>query len=192
MEAEVGASSGGGDPFAVRGAEAIRRTEPRTAAEYGCYDRRLWQSLGTGQRKSALVRGKSDTMKLVIAALPGAIALSLINGNATAATPAQLLESCQAVIKAAGATQNDTVEIPVAGLACWYYMAAVQNLSVVVDENGRHILGICAPRSTSVMQYVRIFARYAQRHPGQDTDNAAALAVNALLDAFPCGARGPS
>jgi hypothetical protein len=125
-------------------------------------------------------------VKFLLAALLVAIELSLASSHASAATPDQLLQSCQAVVKAAGATQNETVEIPVAGLACWYYMAAVQNMSVVVDEHGQHLLGVCAPEGTTLMQYVRIFAQYAQRHSGQDTDNDAALALRALVEAFPC------
>ena len=131
-------------------------------------------------------------MKLLIAALLGALALSLMNGSATAASPTQLLQSCRVVIKAAGAAQSATVDIPVTGIACWYYMAAVQNMSVLVDEHGRHLLGVCAPPGTTLMQYVRVFARYTDRHPREDPDNAAALALRALLDAFPCGARGPA
>lgn len=131
-------------------------------------------------------------MKLLIAALLGSIALSLMHNAAGAATSEQLLQSCQVVIKAAGATQSDSVDIPVAGLACWYYIAAIQNMSVVVDEQGRHLLGVCAPPGTTLMQFVRIFARYAQRHAREDSDNASALVLRALLNAFPCTAHGPA
>jgi hypothetical protein len=132
-------------------------------------------------------------MKFTVAVLLGALALSVMNGRAAAATPAELLQSCQDVVKtAAGATQSASVEIPVSGLACWYYMAALQNMSVVVDEHGRHLLGVCAPQRTTLLEYVRIFARFAQKHREQDADNAAALALRALVEAFPCGARRPT
>jgi hypothetical protein len=126
-------------------------------------------------------------MKFLIAASLGALALSMASGSASGKTPTELLQSCQAVIKAAGAARDITVEIPVDGLACWHYMAAIQNMSVAVDEHGRHLLGVCAPQDTTMMQYVRIFVRYAQRHREQETDNAAVVALRALLDAFPCG-----
>jgi Rap1a immunity proteins len=131
-------------------------------------------------------------MRLVIAATLGVLAPSLLTGTAAAQTPAELLQSCKAVIDAAGATQDPTVDIPVAGLTCWYYMAAVQNLTVIVDEHGRHLLGICAPQDTTLLQYVRIFTRYAEDHPQEPTDNPAALALRALLEAFPCGSRQPT
>lgn len=121
----------------------------------------------------------------------GAVTLTLASSHAATAAPAPapLLQSCQAVIRAAGATHSATVEIPLAGLPCWYYMAAIQNMSTLVDQQGKHLLGVCAPSDTSLLQYVRIFARYAERHSGQHADNDAALALRALLDAFPCGAR---
>lgn len=131
-------------------------------------------------------------MKALVAAILTVAALSVINGSAAAATPAQLLQSCQNVLRAAGARDKATIDIPVAGLACWYYMSAVQNMSAVVDQNGRPLLGICAPEGTTLIQYVRIFARYAQLHPEKDMDNAAPLVLHALLDAFPCGTRRPA
>lgn len=136
----------------------------------------------------AALRAKTLGAMTLGAVTLGATTSTLAGGNAAAATTRQLLQSCQAVIRAAGATQSTIVEIPVAGLACWYYMAAIQGMSTVVDQQGRHLLGVCAPSDTSLLQYVRIFARYAEHHSGQDADNAAALALRALLAAFPCGA----
>jgi hypothetical protein len=131
-------------------------------------------------------------MKVLIAAILSVATLSVMNGSAAAVTPAQLQQSCQSVLRAAGPTDKTTIEIPVAGLTCWYYMSAVQNLSAVVDQDGQPLLGICAPEGTTLIQYVRIFARYAQHHPEKDTDNAAPLVLRALLEAFPCGKRRPA
>jgi hypothetical protein len=128
-------------------------------------------------------------MKLLVAAILTVAALSVMKGRAAAETPAQLLQSCQSIIRAAGATDKATIDIPLAGLTCWYYMSAIQNMSAVVDQDGRPLLGICAPAGTTLIQYVRIFARYAHRHPEKDTDNAAPQVLHALLDAFPCGSR---
>jgi Rap1a immunity proteins len=131
-------------------------------------------------------------MKALVAGILTLAALSAMNGSAAAATPAELLQSCQNVLRTAGARDKATIDIPVAGLTCWYYMSAVQNMSAVVDQDGRPLLGICAPEGTTLIQYVRIFARYAQRHPEKDSDNAAPLVLRALLDAFPCGTRRPA
>ncbi len=90
-------------------------------------------------------------------------------------------------MKTAGGATEDTIDISPAGLRCWYYMSAIQNMSVVVDQTGEHLLGICAPASTTLMDYVRIFVRYARLNGIQLQSNAAALAVAGLSKAFPCG-----
>jgi Rap1a immunity proteins len=138
--------------------------------------------------------GRFGAMKMLVAAALTVVVFLVMNGSAAAATPAELLQSCQSALRAAGATNSATVEIPVEGLACWYYMSAVQNMSVVIDQQGRPLLGICAPAGTTLMEFVRIFTRYAQAHreEDKDTDNAAPLVLRSLLDAFPCGARQPT
>ncbi len=110
----------------------------------------------------------------------------LAGGNAPAMTPGELLRSCEAVVNTAGAAAGDTIDIPPAGLRCWYYMAAIQNMSVVVDQGGERLLDICAPSDTTLMDYVRIFVRYARRNLKELQGNAAALAIAGLSEAFPC------
>jgi Rap1a immunity proteins len=128
-------------------------------------------------------------MRLDPAALLAAIGLSIAPLPASAAEPNSLLRSCEAVIIGARGAQADKIEIPRAGLHCWYYLSAVQNMSVLVDQRGQRLLGICAPINTTLLSYVRIFVDYARRHPNAEQENAAALAVTALNKAFPCGPR---
>ena len=79
------------------------------------------------------------------------------------------------------------VDIPQSGLTCWYYMSAIQNMSVLETPRGVRLLGICAPPETTLMDYVRVFvARGSKR--GSQGDNAAALAVVILSESFPCNA----
>jgi hypothetical protein len=71
-------------------------------------------------------------------------------------------------------------------LQCWGYMQAMQDLSVLADENGRRIMGICPNEQTTLLQLTHAFAAYA-RHHSDDLDNDAALTViGALKEAFPC------
>lgn len=114
---------------------------------------------------------------------------SLAWGSATAGTPEELLQSCEAVINTARPAEGDTVDIPAAGLPCWYYMSAIQNMSAVVDERGERLLGICPPTDSTLMDYVRIFVQYAHRNQTEDYGNAAALVLLGLSDAFPCTRR---
>jgi hypothetical protein len=68
-------------------------------------------------------------------------------------------------------------------------MAAIQNASVLEDVHGVRLLGICAPPETTLIDYIRIFVRYARKIKTQES-NAAALAVVALSKTFPCEASG--
>jgi hypothetical protein len=65
-------------------------------------------------------------------------------------------------------------------------MAAIQNASVLVDNGRNRLLGICAPPDATLMDHVRIFVQYAHRKQKDTPDNAAALAVIALSQAYPC------
>lgn len=62
-------------------------------------------------------------------------------------------------------------------------------MSVLIDEDGKPLLGACAPENTRLLNYVRIFVRYARRVPISEPENAAALAIEALHATFPCGHR---
>ena len=72
-------------------------------------------------------------------------------------------------------------------------MSAIQNMSVLEDVHGVRLLGICAPPDTHLMDFVRILAckKYTKRKRMQNK-NAAALAVVALSQSFPCDTNGPS
>jgi hypothetical protein len=131
------------------------------------------------------------TMKSVFAVLLGAAVWWFGASAATADTLEELLQSCEAVISTAGQAKGDTVDIPAAGLSCWYYVSAIQDMSVLADERGKRLLGICPPRDSTIMDFVRIFVQYAHRNQEEVYGNAAAVAVLGLSRAFPCrGSRG--
>jgi hypothetical protein len=127
-------------------------------------------------------------MKQMLAITLGTIAWLFAPGNAGAQTTGELLQSCEAIMNAAHPAHADTIDIPRAGLPCWYYMAAIQNASVLVDGKGKRLLDVCAPPDATLIDHVRIFVRYARRKQKEVSDNAAAAAVMALSEAYPCGA----
>jgi len=131
-------------------------------------------------------------MRCLIAILLCAAELAVFMPQpAVSAAPDELLTSCEAILQAAPGGGAHTIEIPHAGERCWYYLSAVQNMSVLVDQRGQPLLGICAPPTTTLLNYVRIFVEYVRLHPNAGKGNAAALAVAAFNKAFPCG-RGNS
>ena len=127
-------------------------------------------------------------MRSIFAVALGAIAYLSALGSAGAQTLDELLQSCEAITNAAHPAHADTIDIPRAGLPCWYYMAALQSASVLVDSEGKRLLGVCAPPDATLIDHVRIFVRYARRNQKEVSDNAAAVAVMALSEAYPCSA----
>jgi hypothetical protein len=74
--------------------------------------------------------------------------------------------------------------IPAEGLPCWYYMAAVQNMTALCDERGEKFLGICRPPNNCAY-FVRIFCNARVRKTA-DREKRPAFALLGLDQAFPC------
>jgi hypothetical protein len=65
-------------------------------------------------------------------------------------------------------------------------MLAVQQYSILADHDGKTFLGACPKPDTTTTQVLRIFIKYARAHPEKLGLPAAAVAFNAMADAFPC------
>jgi hypothetical protein len=126
------------------------------------------------------------TTKILPAGLLGVVMVLLASLHAAALSQDELLKSCEAVLSVANPENGQSIEIPAAGLPCWYYMAAVQDMSTIVDQNGQPVLGVCAPSTTSLLDYVRSFVHSEQNNQASAGKNAAAQELTALLNAFPC------
>lgn len=123
-------------------------------------------------------------MRFLLAAVSVLAVCLLARDSASALTPSELLQSCQSVANTAAA-KGSQLEIPESGIPCWYYMSAVQNMSVLVDESGVRLLGLCPPADSTVLDFVKIFVQYARKKKAED-DNPAALALPGLAKAYPC------
>jgi hypothetical protein len=73
-------------------------------------------------------------------------------------------------------------------LTCWGYMQAMQDLSLLADENGHRIMGACPPEQTTTLQLIRSFVRYARAHRSALPGNAVVEVFRALREAYPCRA----
>jgi hypothetical protein len=102
-------------------------------------------------------------------------------------TARELARQCQSVASAAKPSGRDVLIPGTKGaLQCWGYMQAMQDLSVLSDQNGKRLMGACPSEQTTLLQLTRTFVAYARRHP-DDLDNDAVLSViKALQEAFPC------
>ncbi len=124
-------------------------------------------------------------MRYVLSGFVLVIACLFARDGATALTSKELLHSCQTITKTIGARKQSAIDIPEAGMACWYYMSAVQNMSALVDESGVRLLGICPPSESTVLDFIRIFVQHSRGKP-INIGNAAALVLPGLATTFPC------
>jgi hypothetical protein len=112
-------------------------------------------------------------MKFVRAVLLGVVCM-VTPDTSGATSSAELLRSCVEIVNMARPTEGGEVNIPSNGLICWYYMSAIQNMSVLEDVHGVRLLGICAPPDTHLMDFVRIFVQKAQKRKMQN-ENAVSM-----------------
>jgi hypothetical protein len=64
-------------------------------------------------------------------------------------------------------------------------MQAIQDLSVLADENGHRIMGACPPEQTTTLQLIRSFVRYARAHRSELPTNAVVAVLRSLRRAYP-------
>jgi len=123
-------------------------------------------------------------------ALPVILAITLLislERARAAETARDLAADCQVFGRSKiGAGRHIRIPQTKEALSCWGFMEAMQALSVLVDESGRRIIGSCPSERTTTLDLVDAFLKYARSHQDQLEGNAAAAAINAFQDAFPC------
>jgi hypothetical protein len=68
----------------------------------------------------------------------------------------ELAAYCQSLERGAkGAGRHVYIPSTREALTCWGYMQAMQDLSVLADENGHRIMEACPPEETTTLQLVR-------------------------------------
>src|SRR5262245_32301342 len=93
----------------------------------------------------------------------------------------ELASYCQSLERGAkGAGRHIYIPSTREALTCWGYMQAMQDLSVLADENGHRIMGACPPEQTTTLQLIRSFVRYARAHRSELPDNAVVAVFRAL------------
>ncbi len=100
----------------------------------------------------------------------------------------ELVGDCRSLLQAKrGAGEQIRIPFTKKALVCWGYMQAMQDLSVLADEDGRRIMGACPPERTTLLELMQAFVSYARSR--ELPDNAALAVTRALQEAFPCKAR---
>jgi hypothetical protein len=76
------------------------------------------------------------------------------------------------------------------GLLCLGYMQAMQDISVLTDEEGERVLGSCPSAKTTLEQLILAFMTYSDSHRDQLDQSAAVMVIKSFRSAFPCDVAG--
>ena len=139
------------------------------------------------------MRGRRKAMRYALALFSTLAVLLAHSDTARAIDSArELMESCQELERDREGSGKDIL-IPNSkeALLCWGYMQAMQDLSVLVDQHGRRVIGSCPPEETTSLQLIHAFLAYARSHAGELQGNAAATVIKVLQESFPCR-QGPA
>lgn len=123
----------------------------------------------------------------LIGTIAFAIVATGLSWPARAQTAGEVLHACE-MLQRGVHREGDRVFLPPGQEAsqCWGFMEAVEQYSTLADPNGKTLLNACPGEDRSITNIVRIFVEYANAHPDKLQLPAAALAYNAMADAFPC------
>jgi hypothetical protein len=126
-------------------------------------------------------------MRSAISAVVALLASIGLGTLAQAETARELLHVCE-LLQGGMHVEGTQVLIPPGSdvAQCWGFMLAVQQYSILADHDGKTFLDACPKPDTTTTQVLRIFIKYARSHPEKLGLPAAAVAFNAMADAFPC------
>ena len=127
-------------------------------------------------------------MKIALLWITTAIAFVVFLEHAQAAESAHdLVSDCYSLERGKIGTGRH-IQIPNTkkALVCWGFMEAMQALSVLIDEQGRRIIGACPPETVTTLDLIQAFLKYARSHRSELEGNAAVAVINAFQEAFPC------
>lgn len=108
------------------------------------------------------------------------------SGCARAASANQILNSCEVLLRDMHTASDGKIIVPPEARTCWFYLSAIQDSLILLDDGDKHILPVCAPPEVTLSQVIRIFTEFARSHPNSLHEKAAGVAVIALGSAFPC------
>jgi hypothetical protein len=86
------------------------------------------------------------------------------------------------------AVEGDAVSIPRTDSAgwCWGAFEVLQRVIVYADENNIRFFRICPPPESTRLQIIATFLAYAKRHPEQLNREFTDVAMEGLVESYPC------
>lgn len=124
----------------------------------------------------------------ILARLPLTFGLLLASGAAAGAQSAgEMLHACE-MLQRGMHVERDKIYLPPSSEAskCWGFIIAVSQYAILADQNGKTLLDACPGPDITPVDVIHIFVDYANAHSDKLGLKAAAVAYNAMADAFPC------
>jgi Ssp1 endopeptidase immunity protein Rap1a len=172
--------------------ETLRSEFPELRDELAQPDAtRLVDSVSRPKRASGmriLVSKRAPTIRYVCIGLITLVATLLSASSARSIESARELSIYCRIVERGVKGTGRHVYIPHTreALTCWGYMQAMQDLSVLADQEGDRIMGACPPEKMTTLMLIQLFGRYARAHPGELLGNATVAVFRALQKAYPC------
>jgi Rap1a immunity proteins len=124
----------------------------------------------------------------VLRALHSAIWLFCVSGSFALAQSASDMLHAYEILQRGMHVEGATVYLPPGNdvQQCWGFMNAVLQYATLANQNGKTLLNACPGPDTTVTQVIGVFVAYARSHPEKLYLKPAAIAYNAMADAFHC------
>ena len=110
----------------------------------------------------------------------------MVASSSYATTAEEMLSGCRAIAQAPVRANGIVVPNTSDTQMCWGAFLVVNALTGFFDETGKPILGACVPDESTLTQLVAVFVEHVDRNPAVRSQEFTRVAINAVLQAFPC------
>jgi hypothetical protein len=113
--------------------------------------------------------------------------LMILHSPAEAETAREMVSKCGQTF-AAAAVDGEAVSIPRTDSAgwCWGAFEVIQRIVVYADESNLRFFRVCPPPDSTRLQIIGTFLDFAKRHPEQMNREFTDVALDSLVEAYPC------
>ena len=113
--------------------------------------------------------------------------LMILPSVTEAETAREMVSKCGQTF-AAAAVDGETVSIPQTDSAgwCWGAFEVIQRIVVYADESSIRFFRVCPPPESTRLQIIGTFLAFAKRHPEQMNREFTDVALDSLVEAYPC------
>lgn len=135
---------------------------------------------------STFRRERIGAMRSLRIAIFFCIAILGLSGRCHAETAEEMLSACRPITQAKAS--NGTINLPTdfESGACWGAFGMLHSAFMLVEPDGHPTLHACVPSNATRTELIAIFVRHIEQHPEDYGKNFQVVALNSILDTYPC------